>query len=284
MITSSQTSNDDTLLSLSELVEATGVPASTIHHYLKCELIPPPTRSALNRFGYDQRHVTNLLLIRTLRERRGMGLDEIAAQLPVLLDQPDALSALGDPREREEDVAGRIVDAAISAFRTRSFGEVTMAEVADAAGVAKGSIYRYFASKEELFTAAIERVLDRTAEGFAAAVERLGGAAAVADMSAQTAEEFAAVAADAMPMLLELGTRAAKGKLADDELARRVLRTLAEAIGRPLLTGSEAPVPAGDNSPAVDAGLAVIQRAFSVLLHWAVGTDWPPDAIARAEL
>ena len=274
MVTKDEMAKDDALLSLSDLVEATGVPASTIHHYLKCELIPPPTRSALNRFGYDERHVTSLRLIRGLRERRGLGLDEIAAQLPALLERPDVLAALArEEVDGEADVAGRIVEAAIGSFQTHSYGEVTMAEVAELAGVAKGSVYRHFASKEALFTAAIEQVLARTATEFAATVERLGGAAGVASVPERTAEEFAALAAGAMPMLLELGTRAAKGHVPSEVLSRRVLRTLAEAIGRPLLTGGE------DDRDAVTAGLAVIQTAFSVMLTWAVGPDWPPDEL-----
>ncbi len=260
------------LYSLSDLVEASGVPASTIHHYLKCELIPPPSRSALNRFRYDDRHVTALKLIRGLRERRGLSLDEIAVQLPSIIDKPDEIAALAGQDDDVEDVSGRIVDAAIKAFQTREFGEVTMSDVASAAGVAKGSVYRHFASKEDLFTAAIERVLAGTATEFAEAVDRLGGAAGVANIPKETAEEFAVLVSGAMPMLLELGTRAAKNHLPSDMLARRVLRTLAEATGRPLVTGDD---PDGDE--AVAAGLAVIQTALAVMLEWAVGSDWPPD-------
>jgi AcrR family transcriptional regulator len=151
-----------------------------------------------------------------------------------------------------------------------------MSEVAEIAGVAKGSVYRHFASKEDLFTAAIEGVLARTATEFAETVERLGGAAGVASVPERTAEEFAALAAGSMPMLLELGTRAAKGHIPSEVLARRVLRTLAEAIGLPLITGVD------DGTQAVTAGLAVIQTAFSVMLTWAVGPDWPPDTVADA--
>jgi AcrR family transcriptional regulator/predicted DNA-binding transcriptional regulator AlpA len=272
MVTARETAADESLLSLSDLVNATGVPASTVHHYLKGGLIPPPTRSALNRFRYDERHVTALRLIRLLRERKGLGLDEIAAKLPDLLSRPDVLAWVAEEEEAESDVAGRIVDAAIKSFQTNSFSEVTVADVAELAGVAKGSVYRYFASKEELFTAAVEQVLASTATDFARAIERLGGAEGVASTPDRTAEEFAGLAAGAMPMLLELGTRAAKGDLPSEALSRRVLRTLAEAIGRPLIKSDE---PEGQD--AVTKGLAVIQTAFSVMLTWAVGPDWPPD-------
>jgi AcrR family transcriptional regulator/predicted DNA-binding transcriptional regulator AlpA len=270
MITAREPAADEILLSLSDLVHATGVPASTIHHYLKCSLIPPPTRSALNRFRYDERHVTALRLIRRMRERKGLGLEEIAAQLPGLLQRPDVLADEAD----ESDAAGRILEAAIKSFQTNSFNEVTVADVAELAGVAKGSVYRYFASKEELFTAAIEQVLATTATEFAQTIQRLGGPEGVASTPQRTAEEFAGLAAGAMPMLLELGTRAAKGHVPSEVLSRRVLRTLAEAIGRPLLREGDE-----DGQDAVTTGLAVIQTAFSVMLTWAVGTDWPPDTL-----
>jgi AcrR family transcriptional regulator len=271
-------------LSLSDLVERTGVPASTIHHYRKGGLIPPATRSALNRFGYDERHVTALRLVRVLRERKGLSLDEIAARLPDLLRQPDLVAKLDEiDIDDERDVACRLTEAAIDAFQTRSFGEVTISDIAESAGVAKGSVYRHFASKEDVFTAAIERVLANTATEFAETVTRLGGAAGVARVPERTAEEFAGVVAQAMPMLLELGTRAAKGHEPSELLARRVLRTLAEATGRPLVTGEGSPgAPAPSQADAIAAGLAVIQTAFSVMLQWAVGTDWPPDDSAGA--
>jgi len=318
-----------TTLSLSELVTRTAVPASTVHHYLRCGLIPPPNRCAPNRFSYDERHVTALRLIRVMRDKRGLGLEEIAVRLPDLLTRSDIAAALAeaDP-DGEPGTAARLVDAAIDAFQIRSYGEVTVADIADGAGVAKGSVYRHFASKEALFTAAIERVLDDTAADFAAAVERLGGPEGVAAAPERAAKEFARLVAGTLPLLLELGARAAKGHRPSQDLARRVLRTLATAAGRPLSapgpqagpTGNGSAVPAGragagsgsvgevaecdvvgrPGSPArrvdggppgpttgrggadpIPAGLDIIQEAFSVVLSWAVGTDWPESLSSR---
>ena len=46
-----------------------------------------------------------------------------------------------------------ILDAALARFQTSSYEAVSMAAVADAAGVAKGTVYLYFKTKEELFLA-----------------------------------------------------------------------------------------------------------------------------------
>ncbi|MST32266.1 TetR family transcriptional regulator [Acidimicrobiaceae bacterium USS-CC1] len=258
-------------LTLSELVACTSVPASTIHHYLRAGLMPPPLREAPNRFSYDERHVTALRYIRALRGRRGMRLEEIAEELPQLLAHQDG-DALGGEDSDEGDATCRLLEAAAEAFRTRSFAEVTVGEIAEAAHVGKGSVYRHFSSKEELFTATVERLLARTEVDFAETIERLGGPDGVATAPEKTAGEFARLVAVTMPVLLELGARAAKGHEPSRELARRVLSTMAEAAGRPLTPGSEDPEEPADPIPA---GITVIKDAFSTVLSWAVGPDWP---------
>ncbi len=255
-----------TRLTLSDLVAATGVPASTIHHYRRVGLIPPPGRMARNRFCYDERHIETLRLIRRLRQVHAMSLDAIAEALPALLADPPG--APSDAEQTPADVRARIVNAATEAFRTQSYAEVTIGDVADGAGVAKGRVYRYFASKEDLFDAVVEHLLDDTAASFATAVETLGGPDGIANDPDHTAEVFAGLVAGVMPILLELGARAAKGHASSGILARRVLRTLAEAVGRPL-----------DAADPVCAGLKVIDRAFAQVITWAVSPDWeiPPS-------
>jgi AcrR family transcriptional regulator len=228
-------------LTLSELVARSGVPASTIHNYRRRGLIPPPTRVAQNRFAYDESHLEALLAIRSR-----------AASL--------------EPEQRE-----RIVVVAIEAFKTRSYSEVTVSDIADAAHMAKGNVYRYFHSKEDLLTAAIETLLEKTDERFGAAVDALGGPAGVRGDEEKATLMFGYLVADVLPMLLELGARAAKGHEPSADLARRVLRTLAETAGRPF-TGPEVPV-----EDAIDAGLKLIESAFATVLAWSVGQDWPPD-------
>ncbi|MGH9054998.1 MAG: TetR family transcriptional regulator [Acidimicrobiales bacterium] len=228
-------------LSLSDLVERSGVPASTIHHYRRTGLIPAPVREAPNRFAYDQRHLDALLRIRA----------QAGAESP--------------------ECRARVVAAAIEAFKTRSYSEVTVSDIAEAAQMAKGTIYRYFGSKEDLLTAAIETLLSDTASSFEAALASLGGAEGLTGDPEKSALVFGHLVAGVLPILLELGARAAKGHEPSAELARRVLRTLAETAGRPF-TGCDS-----DAGEAMQVGLRVIESAFSTVLDWAIGTDWPPD-------
>jgi TetR/AcrR family transcriptional regulator, repressor of fatR-cypB operon len=59
---------------------------------------------------------------------------------------PIAVQFARDPRER-------ILDAALDLFEENGFDATAVPEVAKRAGVATGSIYRYFASKDELVNA-----------------------------------------------------------------------------------------------------------------------------------
>ncbi len=256
-------------LSLSDLVARTGVPASTIHHYRKAGLIPMPERLAANRFYYGEDHVEAVRTIRLLRERRGLSLGEIAVVLPELLDDPGgptSAALAASPTELGDEIRSRLVEEAIEQLSTQSYAEVTMSHIASAAGVAKGTLYRHFPSKEALFAAVVEELVDDTARRFAVAVEHLGGPQGLAQDPEKAATVFARLVAGAMPIMLELGVRAAKGHADSEAMARRLLRTLAEAAGRPL---------ADDSIPA---GLAVIRNAFATVLDWAVLPEWPDEA------
>ncbi|KAF6637409.1 TetR/AcrR family transcriptional regulator [Paenibacillus sp. EKM208P] len=50
-----------------------------------------------------------------------------------------------------------ILDAAYTIFGTKGFYESKISEIAEQAGVAKGTVYLYFKSKEQLFTAVTRR-------------------------------------------------------------------------------------------------------------------------------
>lgn len=255
--------------SLSEVVRLSGVPASTVHHYMQAGLIPLPVRRGPTRFSYGPEHVEALRLIRMLRERRGMSLRRIAVTLPGLLadaDGPAYKELRDDLAQLGADTRRRLVEVAIELFSSQGYAEVTMSHIASAAGVAKGSVYRYFPSKEALFDAVVEELVNDTAARFAAAVEDLGGAAGVAHDPEKAATVFARLVARAMPILLELGVRAAKGHEPSQAIARHLLRTLAESAGRPL----------SDN--AIPAGLAIIRDAFATVLDWAVSPQWPEGA------
>jgi AcrR family transcriptional regulator len=77
-------------------------------------------------------------------------------------DRPDE-----DPRRR------RLMDAALSVFMRFGFRKASMDEVARAASVSRQGLYLHFATKEELFRASVEYLLDTA---FADATAALAGA------------------------------------------------------------------------------------------------------------
>jgi AcrR family transcriptional regulator len=68
---------------------------------------------------------------------------------------------------REEE----ILDAAAALFAECGYSEADTQTLADRLGVGKGTIYRYFPSKRELFLAAVDRLMIQLHESITAAVQ-----------------------------------------------------------------------------------------------------------------
>ena len=81
------------------------------------------------------------------------------------------------PRTAEQNEAlrtatrGAIETAAVRVFARRGFAASNMRQIADEAGLSAGSIYRHYASKEELF----EALLGQASEGLRATAAHLSG-------------------------------------------------------------------------------------------------------------
>ncbi len=221
---------------MSELVARTGISAPTVRYYLAENLLPPPVRLAANRFLYDERHVEVIRLVRLLRERRGLSLESIRAMLPELL--PDLLGhpegALFRPEMWQQllavhtrpvvgpSVSERLISAGIAAFGHRGYADVAIDDVCRAAGIAKGSFYRHFPSKEELFFAAVGTVGTRV-------IARLGDLGPVGTEFAVSAladaiGEFAAI-------VLDLASMAAQRRPGSARALRALSSALAGGLG-----------------------------------------------------
>ncbi|WP_172295452.1 TetR/AcrR family transcriptional regulator [Pseudoruegeria sp. HB172150] len=76
----------------------------------------------------------------------------------------------GRPTKREsERIAADIVDAARHLFVTQGFSATTMEQVIARCGIGKDTLYRRFATKEDLFAAVTEMALARTIDWLEAA-------------------------------------------------------------------------------------------------------------------
>ncbi len=77
------------------------------------------------------------------------------------------------PLERKSD----IVEAARYLFQTKEYDKTTMQDVMDTLGIAKGTIYHYFESKDALLEAVIENIVDTTIERMQTIVQKSTGTA-----------------------------------------------------------------------------------------------------------
>jgi AcrR family transcriptional regulator len=74
------------------------------------------------------------------------------------------------PEERREE----LLDAAARVFSEKSVARTTVSDITEAAGVAKGTFYLYFDSKEHLLGALKERFVDQMLDRAASLYERVG--------------------------------------------------------------------------------------------------------------
>ncbi|MEC5159567.1 MULTISPECIES: TetR/AcrR family transcriptional regulator [unclassified Janthinobacterium] len=66
-------------------------------------------------------------------------------------------------QERTLNRRNQVLDAAAGCFRRSGFHGASMAEISKAAGMSAGHIYNYFASKDAIITAFVEKNLERVA-------------------------------------------------------------------------------------------------------------------------
>ncbi|HND32361.1 MAG TPA: helix-turn-helix domain-containing protein, partial [Myxococcota bacterium] len=81
---------------------------------------------------------------------------------------PDESSGRGNRARGERH--SQILDAAIDVFAEKGFHKARIADVAERAGVADGTIYLYFKNKEELLLTIFEEKMSQLIEGVQAAM------------------------------------------------------------------------------------------------------------------
>lgn len=184
--------------------------------------------------------------------------------------------------QTKQTTRSRLLDAAAEEFARHGVGGANVNTISVSAGLAKGTVYNYFDSKETLFLAVIEHACGLAAEAArmvpepATSRERLRAAVAAEVEWARTHEAFARVLVRELlttgtflyPAVLEAAApfRARLGEVIEDGQRRGGIRTdlPAEQLGLVLLGLTE---------------LALVQ-------HWGSGGAWPayreiPDLVAR---
>jgi AcrR family transcriptional regulator len=134
------------------------------------------------------------------------------------------------PRARTPDKEEAILEAAARVFSGKPFHEVLIDDVATAAGVGKGTIYRYFPTKDDLFFAAILHSFDRLSDALAQSLAQETSPRRRLERIAREVLSFSWGRRDLFTLLLNDERRFAKR---DEELQKRreaVSRLAQEAI------------------------------------------------------
>jgi AcrR family transcriptional regulator len=250
-------------LSMSELRARTAAAPATVHHYLRLGLLPRPEAVASNRFLYDERHVQRLRLIRQLRDRRGLSLAAIRQVLPDLVElaedqafRPEMWDRVVGRRlaaESRRTPQALLLQAAKEAFSRHGYSDVGVDELCRAAGQAKGSFYRHYASKEELFLAAAASAAGDVASELREIQQRRRVG------RGEVAETLASLLAPRLALFLELVARGIQGRPGYREPAREILDGLAQQAAS--VTGSSRRPEAGIET----LGRALVLAAASIL-------------------
>ncbi|RMG12829.1 MAG: TetR/AcrR family transcriptional regulator, partial [Planctomycetota bacterium] len=186
-------------------------------------------------------------------------------------------------RNRRERTAA-LLDAALTLFLERGVEGVSIEAIAGAAGLAKGSFYRYFQGKPELVAALVAPVR----EELRAALERARAALAVAEAPLAVLAAYADLAAAveatlrAHPRLARLYLQEARAPATP---ARRPLAALSEFVAASAIELTREAQARGllRPVPATVSALAVVGAAERLLEAWLAGQlDGAGEGVAAA--
>lgn len=186
------------LMRMNQLAKRAEMPISTVKFYISRGLLPTPIKDKPNVAYYNESFLSKLMLIKAMREE-GLSINSIKSILekyPIEmvsewedfkkkarkkdsyeLKDEERLVALSDEERRAND----ILKAAMVVFAKRGYHSSTVEDIAQEAGVSKGTCYQYFSGKEEMFIATLEitlknllREADDAAKGTKDTLARLG--------------------------------------------------------------------------------------------------------------
>jgi AcrR family transcriptional regulator len=148
-------------------------------------------------------------------------------------------------RRRKEARPDEILAAALESFAERGFAATRLEDVAARAGISKGTLYLYFAGKEELFEAVVRAMLlpnlERVEE-LAATYE--GPSAELLERLLLTIAGILATRAGAIPKLViaEAGNFPDLARFYLEQVIRRALRLVGRILRRGIYRGEFRPV------------------------------------------
>ena len=175
-----------------------------------------------------------------------------------------------------EERKGQILEAAISVFSRLGFHRARMEDVARESGLAKGTLYLYYRSKDELIGALLERVFRWGRRDLEAALNSKGPASErLIDLSRRMSKEVERLAM-LLPVWFEFYAVAARNK-AVKRFVRRYFEEYRMALESVVREGIER----GEfrDVDAAEVAVTIVSLFEGVTLLWA----FDPEAVPAAE-
>ncbi len=163
------------LLRVGELSRRTGISTSAINYYVREGLLPPPLKTAPNMAYYDPSYIDMVNSIKVLQREKGLSLQEIKELLDrgefrwttgVPTDDFDGATGATSGTKRALDRRRHIMSVASKVFAEKGYYATTIADIASAAGIAKGTIYWYFNNKRAIMISILDDISTEIAETF----------------------------------------------------------------------------------------------------------------------
>lgn len=206
-----------------------------VARYLREGVLPPPDEGG----NFNEHHLERLRMIGYLRSRYGMSLRDISGLFGVIEQTREE----GPGEESEEgaqvtDRRDRIIANATRLFAAKGYHGTTIDEIVQATGIAKGTFYIYFDSKEELLVEVIKRLIDDTLKRIDRALEERDEKDFVARIEAKGREMLDLYLNQSELLYMLLGETVGNPRLMAQ--LREVYEQLAEGIEEDLRLGVEA--------------------------------------------
>ncbi len=182
-------------------------------------------------------------------------------------------------RRRPAEVRALLIDAAAQVFSEKGFDGATTAEIADRAGVSESALFRHFATKEDLFTAAAIEPFSTFMDDFATIWERHRRGESPDLMREFVTELYDHVAARRAVVQVLLLTDSARVGEQTREAFTRLFATLQE-IGDDWQQETGTTVPALELRERIVIGMVTSMVLFD---HWLLalpdGTAFPREMV-----
>ncbi|NPV60581.1 MAG: TetR family transcriptional regulator [Actinobacteria bacterium] len=206
-----------------------------VARYLREGILPPPDEGG----NFNEHHLERLRMIGYLRSRYGMSLRDISGLFGVIEQTREETPG----EESEEGVQvtdrrDRIIANATRLFAAKGYHGTTIDEIVQATGIAKGTFYIYFDSKEELLVEVIKRLIDDTLKRIDRALEERDEKDFVARIEAKGREMLDLYLHQSELLYMLLGETVGNPRLMAQ--LREVYEQLAEGIEEDLRLGVEA--------------------------------------------